>query len=113
MSFRRDSRVGPLQIAFQRGLVAFAGFAQHPAYGFVDQVVRMVQEDIGDGECIIQLPLANELQGAHNPDALLPEGFAAARQVVEQCAVLVQQPGSQQRVTAQIHQVPIVDVFRV
>ena len=69
----------------------------------------MVQEDIRQGECISQLPVADEGHGAHDADPLLPEGPAAAGEVIEQRPVLVQQPLPQQRVAAQVHQVPVVD----
>ena len=76
----------------------------------MDEVVRVVQEDIGQGKGVLQLSVADEGHGADNADALLPEGFAVTGQVVEQGTVFVQQPFAQQGITAQVHQVPIVDV---
>ena len=35
------------QIGDKGGLVVFAYFAQEPAYGFLNEVVGMMQEDVG------------------------------------------------------------------
>ena len=69
----------------------------------------MVQEDVRDGEGVRQLAVADQRHRAHDADALLPERLAAARQLIEQRAVLVQQPLAQQRVARQVHEVPVVD----
>ena len=34
------------------GAVVFADFAEEPADGFVDEVVGMVKEEVGDGEAV-------------------------------------------------------------
>ena len=67
---------------FQRGLVAFSGFAEEPAHGFVDEVVRVVKEDVGYGEGVGELPVADEGHGAHNADSLFPNGAAVLGKAV-------------------------------
>ena len=79
----------------------------------MDQVVGMVEKDVGDGESVVQLAVADEGHRGDNPDALFPEGSAVAGQVVKQRPVLVEQPFAQQRIAAEIHQVPIVDAVGV
>ena len=71
----------------------------------------MVQEDVRDGEGVRELPVADEGHGADDADALLPERLAAARELIEQGAVLVQQPFAQERVAGQVHQIPVVDAL--
>ena len=68
-----------------------------------------MQENVRDGEGVVQLSVADEGHGADDADALLPEGFAVASELVQQRAVLVQQPDSQQRIAGQVHEIPVVD----
>ena len=91
----RHLLIARFQIVFERLLVLLACLAEQPAYGFVDQVVRVVQEDIGNGKSVVELPVADESHGADDADTLLPERLAAARELIEQGAVLVQQPFAQ------------------
>jgi len=67
---------------FQRRLVPFSGFAEEPAHGFVDEVVGVVKEDVGYGEGVGELPVADEGHGAHNADSLFPDGTAVLGQAV-------------------------------
>ena len=106
-------RVGALQVGDQGGLVALAGFAEEPADGFVNEVVGVVKEDIGDGESIGQLSVADEGHGADDAYALLPQGFAVAGEVVEQAAVFIQQPFAQQGIAREVYQVPVIDILGV
>ena len=104
-----DEGSGCLEESLQRGLVALAGLAEEPADGLVDEVVWMVEEDVGDGKGVVQLAVADEGHRAHDADALLPDGAAVTCQVVQQRVVLVQQPFAKERVAAEVYQVPIVD----
>lgn len=60
------------QKRFQCGLVPLSGLAQEPANGFVDEVVGVMEENVGDGESVFQLPMPDECHGADDTDALLP-----------------------------------------
>ena len=73
----------------------------------------VVQEDVGDGEGVRELPVADEGHGADDADALLPERLAVACQLVQEAAVLVQEPFPEEGVAAQVHQVPVVDAVGV
>ena len=67
---------------FQCGLVPFSGLAEEPANGFVDEVVGVVKEDVGYGEGVGELPVADEGHGAHNADSLFPDGTAVLGKAV-------------------------------
>ena len=105
--------VAGLQVSLQSRLVAFSRFAEEPADGFVDEVVGVVQEDVRDGEGVAELPVADEGHGADDADALLPEGLAVAREVVEERAVAIEEPFPEEGVAAQVHEVPVVDAVGV
>ena len=90
-----------------------AGFAEEPADSFVDQVVGMVKEDVGDSESIVELAVADEGHGADDADALLPKGLSIAGKIIQQISVLIEQPLPQQRITGKIDQIPIVDIRRM
>jgi len=64
--------LGLCEPGFEGGFVALAGFAKEPADGLVDQVVRMVKEDVGDSESIVCLSVSDKSHGADDTDALLP-----------------------------------------
>ena len=98
-----------LQIHLQCLPVALSRLAEEPADGFVDQVVRVMKENISNGERVVKLPVPDEGHGGDDADALLPDGLAAAGQIVQDAAVFVQQPHAEQWIAAQVHQVPVVD----
>ena len=98
---------------FQTGFVALPGFTEEPADGFLYEVVRVMQEDVGNREGVVQLSMTDERHGADDADALLPDSAAFTGKVVEESAVFVQKPLPQQRVTRQVHQVPVVNVVGV
>jgi len=54
------------------GLGPLAGFAQHPADGFVDQVVLVFQQDGGNAECIFEVASFDECRSRNNRDSTLP-----------------------------------------
>ena len=105
--------VGGLEPSFEGGAVAFSGFAEEPADGFVDEVVGVVQEDVGDGEGVGELAGADEGHGADDADALFPEGAAVAGEVVEEGAVFVEEPLPEQGIAAEVDEVPVVDAVDV
>ena len=104
---------GFFQPAFQRLPVAFPGLPKQPAYCLLDQVVRVVQQDVGNGKRVVQLFVADKSHGRNHADALLPKRPTLAGQVVKQRPVFVHQPFAQQGIAAQVHQVPVVDAVRM
>ena len=106
----RHRPIARREVGHQRRLVALAGFAEQPADGFVNEVMRVLPEDVRDGEGVLQLPVADERHRADDTDALLPECLAAAGEIIQERPVLVQQPLAQQRIAGQVHEVPVVDV---
>jgi len=75
--------------------------------------VGVVQEDVGDGEGVRELAVADEGHGADDADALLPDCFAIAREVVEEGAVAVEEPFAEERVAGEVDEVPVVDAVGV
>lgn len=103
-----------LQVCLQRITVAFSGFAEEPADSFVDKVVPVVEEYVGNGECVGKLPVPDEGHGGHYADALFPKGLSVFCQPVEEAAVFLrEQPFSQKGVAAQVDEVPVVDAVGV
>ena len=113
---RRDP-VPPLpQISHKSGLIALSRLPEHPAHGFLEQIMHPPlrgQHDVGNLKALLELSPADESKGAYNSDTLLPDGFPIPGQVEKQRPVLVHKPGTQKLVAAQIHKVPVVDVRSV
>lgn len=51
------------EVGFECGGGAFAYFAQHPADGFVDEVVGVGEECVGDAECVGKSVVADGEEG--------------------------------------------------
>ena len=98
-----------LQVGLQGRFVLLAGFAEEPAHRFVDEVVGVVQEDVGDGEGVGELTVPNEGHGTDYADTLFPEAFSVTGQVVEERPVFVQEPDTEKRVAGKVYEVPVVD----
>ena len=73
----------------------------------------MVEENVGDGEGVVELAVAHKGHCRDHADALLPERPAAAGEVVKERAVLVEEPFAEKGIAAEVHEVPVVDVLRV
>jgi hypothetical protein len=86
----------------------FADFAEEPADGFVDEVVGMVKEEVGDGEAVGKVAAADEVHGGDDGDALFPEAGGAG-EAVEEGAVAVFEPDAEEFVAGEVHEVPVVD----
>ena len=80
------------QIGDKGELVVFAHLAQEPAYGPVDQVVGVMQKDVGNGQTVIVLVMTDKGHAADDGYALFPEAFAMGGEVVEESAVFVEKP---------------------
>ena len=83
------SAVWTEEIAAEDGRVFFVDFAEQPAYGLVNKVVLMEQEDIGDGQEVAGLPFADEGHAADHSYALLPHSASVARQFVQNCSAFL------------------------
>ena len=66
------------QIGNKGGLVVLAYLAQEPAHSLVDQVVRVMQEDVGNGQTVIVLVMTDKGHAADDGYALFPEALALA-----------------------------------
>ena len=105
------------QPAFKTSRIPFTGLAQQPAYSLLKQIVQRragrLQENIRYRIRVVELSGADKSHCAYNTDTALPNRFPVSGQIVEQGPVFIQEPLPQQRIAAQIHQVPIVDVLKV
>ena len=105
------------EVAQQFHADPLAHLAQHPADGFVHQVVRVMQVHFGVAQTPRSLALLQGLPGAHHADALAPEVVAARLRI--QNAALVAQTGRQQQPVADnfgrgdIDQIPVVGTLGV
>ena len=54
----RHGGAAGVEILLQALGVALAGLAQQPAYGFVDKVVGVVKQDVGNGVGVVPAPVA-------------------------------------------------------
>lgn len=91
------------------GEVYFADFAEHPAGGFVDEVVRVVEEDFGDGEGVGEIVLFDEIESAEDGDAFFPERGGVG-EFVEDFAVASEEPLAEDAWSGDVNQVPVVYV---
>lgn len=69
------------EVGFECVGVVFAYFAQHPADGFVDEVVWVGEEGVGDSECVGKSVVADEGECGDDCDALFPEVVAVGEWV--------------------------------
>ena len=93
-----------------------SGLPQQPACGLLEQVVQrrgLREENIGNSIAVVQFPVPYELHCADHADTLLPERLSPVRHIVKQAPVLVQQPCTEQFVTAQVYEIPVVDMAQV
>ena len=98
-----------VEIADEALFVSLAGLSQESSNGLVDEVVSMLEQDVGNGISIVQLMMPEELHCADDADALFPYRLAITGKVVENSSVFVEQPCSQQFVTGEIYKIPIID----
>ena len=109
----RHSTEAGLQEGLQGLRVPLPGFPEQPAHGLLNEVVRVMQEDIGNGKGIVQLAVTDKGHSADNANALLPDGLSVTGKVIEKGAVLVKEPFAKERVAGQVHKVPVVYAVRV
>ena len=83
------SAVWTEEIAAEEGRAFFVDLAEQPAYGLVNKVVLMEQEDVGDGQEVAGLPFSDEGHAADHPYALLPHSASVARQFVQNCSAFL------------------------
>ena len=69
---------------FQDAELLFADLSKHPARGFVNQVVRMVEHGFRQLQGVVQLSTADESVGGNDRHALFPQvrGFTKPLQHV-------------------------------
>lgn len=61
------------QEALQGAQAFLAGFAEHPASGFVDEVFWIAEEDFGECEGVVYPAFSDEPPGRDDGDAAIPE----------------------------------------
>lgn len=76
-----------VEVGGEEGFVDFAYFAEHPSYGFVDEVVRVGEEGVGYLEEGVGVVVAYEGEVGDDGDALFPD-VGALREGVEELAAM-------------------------
>ena len=89
--------------------IPFAGLAQHPAHGFVHQIVRMMHQKGGKSIGIVELMLADKGKSRDDGDASLPK-LGALGQAIKQRARPRKEVGSKDFPGRKVYEVPIIDV---
>ena len=102
-----------VQKCAQGGFILLPRLPQQPSHRLLDEVMRVIQEYVGDSESVRGLSAAHESHGAHYAYPLLPYAPAVARKLVKHAPVLVAEPFSEQPVARQVHKVPVVDTLRM
>ena len=100
--------VSRLEIGSQSILVSLAGLAQQPAYCLVDEVMRMMEKDIGNSKGIINLSMSDKGHGAYDSYTLLPDGVSVCSQRIKKRPVPIKKPFPQQRIAGEIHKIPVI-----
>ena len=94
----------------QRCFEVFLGrLPDQPARRFVDEVVRVIQECIGNGEGMFGNAFADVIHGSHHGDTLFPQ-MIALRQFVQMAGLVGKIVFAGQLVGRGVYQVPVVDV---
>lgn len=92
--------------------IAFADLAEHPAAGFVHEIVRVRQKEGAESERVGEVTGTHEGLSGEDGDALLPEAGGGG-EGVEHGAVAPEQPCTEDMRGTAIDEVPVVDPFRV
>ena len=82
--------------------VLFADLTENPAHGFVDQIVRVVLEKVGNRESILEFTLFHEVHTGDHGDTLFPEVILFCP-VIKELFVLVEKPMPQNLLTANLN----------
>ena len=104
----RHVSVSAVEEPAQAGLVLLAHLAQHPARGFANQVVFVMEQQVGQREGVVEVAPSNPLPGGNDGDALFPQQLALS-QPVEWGVVAVFEVGSHDLSGREVYQVPVVD----
>ena len=92
--------------------ITLADFPEHPASGFVHQVVRMEQKTFSQPERRGKLAVPDQRQRGNHGDSLIPE-IRTSGQAIKHIVFLAQRCFTDDAGGAQVHQVPVVDVLGV
>ena len=113
--FNRVAKHGPghgeavgVEEVHQLARVPFAGFAQHPSAGFVDEVLRGIEEMGGEGKCFREVALADKGKRRDDGDSLFPEDFRGG-EFPERIARAIEKVGADDFIGRDVHEIPIVD----
>lgn len=93
-------------------LVALAHLAQHPPARLVHEIVIVSEEALTQLHRIVKLPVADQRLCGYDRDALLPQALRF-REPAQHRALAPQQPGAENLRRAAVHEIPVVDPFRV
>jgi hypothetical protein len=92
--------------------VAVADLAKHPAYGLVNEVFAIADQNSRERERVLELAQPDEMECRHNRDASAPQ-IARASEHVERFARTFLEVRADDLARGAVDQVPIVDVVEV
>ena len=108
----RHRSIAPAQEPALCGGITIADLTQHPADGFVNQVVFVIKQQISDGEGVIELSSPDERERGYHRDAPLPQRPRFGQPPQRRTAAAVQ-PSSHDLGGGRVDEVPVVDEARV
>ena len=80
----------PIQERGQPRAILLAGEAEVAADGLVDQVVPIVEQQLGEGEDIVQIALLDEVEGGDHGGAALPQHLGLCELVADVARAVLQ-----------------------
>ncbi len=83
-------------------------FTEHPAGGFMDEVVGVIEEELSDSEGIGEVVLAYESVSGDDGDAAFPEGGATG-ELVKDIAGFMEEELADDIACGEINDVPVID----
>jgi hypothetical protein len=98
--------------SIQDAPIFFADLPQHPADGLVDKIARIIQEQVCESKRIFEIAAIDERERRENGDASFPE-ILRAGELVQNPAIAIDEIDSDDARRAEIHEIPIIDPFRV
>ena len=96
----------------QRRAVTLPRLPQHPAHRLVNQIVLVMEKDVGDSERVAQLTSPDEILRRDNGNATLPQ-VRRPGQSPKRRATPILQIAANDRGSGRVHQIPVVDELRV
>jgi hypothetical protein len=102
----------PIEKTLERGAVAIADFAQHPTRRFVNEVMLVVEQELGESERVGERALPDERQRGQDRDTALPE-IVGAREAVQRSPIALCEIAADDCRRRRVDEIPVLRFARV